>query len=73
MNPFKYGCVVDGEFFCPRPELERQLRAFAELGQNVVVQGERRMGSVSRRQARERCVRRSCACRCAQGDIQPIA
>ena len=47
MNPFKYGCVVDGEFFCPRPELERQLRAFAESGQNVVVQGERRMGKTS--------------------------
>ena len=25
MNPFKYGCVVSGEFLCPRPELERQL------------------------------------------------
>lgn len=24
--PFRYGCVVDGEYFCPRPELERQLR-----------------------------------------------
>lgn len=47
MNPFKYGCVVDGEFFCPRPELERQLRSFAESGQNVVVQGERRMGKTS--------------------------
>lgn len=47
MNPFRYGCVVDGEFFCPRPELERQLRAFADSGQNVVVQGERRMGKTS--------------------------
>ena len=47
MNPFKYGCVVDGEFFCPRPELERQLGAYAESGQNVVVQGERRMGKTS--------------------------
>ena len=47
MNPFKYGCVVKGEFFCPRPELERQLRAFADSGQNVVVQGERRMGKTS--------------------------
>ena len=47
MNPFKYGCVVDGEFFCPRPALERQLRSFAESGQNVVVQGERRMGKTS--------------------------
>ena len=47
MNPFKYGCVVDGEFFCPRPVLERQLRSFAESGQNVVIQGERRMGKTS--------------------------
>ena len=47
MNPFRYGCVVDGEFFCPRPELERQLQAFAESGQNVVIQGERRMGKTS--------------------------
>ena len=46
MNPFRYGCVVDGEFFCPRPELERQFQAFAESGQNVVIQGERRMGKV---------------------------
>lgn len=47
MNPFKHGCVVDGEFFCPRPELERQLKSFAESGQNVVVNGERRMGKTS--------------------------
>ncbi|MBO7653608.1 MAG: ATP-binding protein [Kiritimatiellae bacterium] len=38
---------MDGEFFCPRPELERQLKAFAASGQNVVVQGERRMGKTS--------------------------
>lgn len=47
MNPFKYGCVVEGEYFCPRPELERQLKAFAESGQNVVIHGERRMGKTS--------------------------
>ena len=47
MNPFRHGCAVDGEFFCPRPELERQLRSFAESGQNVVVHGERRMGKTS--------------------------
>ena len=47
MNPFRHGCAVDGEFFCPRPGLERQLRSFAESGQNVVVQGERRMGKTS--------------------------
>lgn len=47
MRPFKYGCVVDGENFCPRPELERQLCAFAESGQNAVVYGSRRMGKTS--------------------------
>ena len=42
MNPFRHACAVDGEYFCPRPELERQLRSFAESGQNVVVHGDRR-------------------------------
>lgn len=46
-NPFRYGCVVEGEFFCPRENLERQLRQYAESGQNIVVQGERRMGKTS--------------------------
>ena len=47
MNPFKYGCVVAGENFCPRPDLERQLKDFARSGQNLVVQGARRMGKTS--------------------------
>jgi uncharacterized protein len=47
MNPFKYGQVVSNEDFCPRPELIKQLIRFAESGQNVVVQGERRMGKTS--------------------------
>ena len=47
MNPFRHGCVVDGEYFCPRPELERHLRSFAESGQNVVVHGELRMDKTS--------------------------
>lgn len=47
MNPFRYGCAVDGEYFCPRPKLVRQLQAFAKSGQNVVIQGERRMGKTS--------------------------
>ena len=45
--PFRYGCVVAGEYFCPRPDLERQLREYAESGQNLVIQGERRMGKTS--------------------------
>ena len=47
MNPFKYGCVVSGEFLCPRPELERQLKSYIQSGQNIVVHGERRMGKTS--------------------------
>ena len=47
MRPFKYGCVVSGENFCPRPELERQLQEYALSGQNLVIQGARRMGKTS--------------------------
>jgi hypothetical protein len=47
MKPFKYGCVVSGDNFCPRPELERQLREFAATGQNLVIHGARRMGKTS--------------------------
>ncbi len=47
MKPFRYGCVVSGENFCPRPEQERQLQEFAASRQNLVIQGERRMGKTS--------------------------
>lgn len=47
MNPFRYGCVVDGEYFCKRPALEKELTRLIASGQNVVVQGERRMGKTS--------------------------
>lgn len=47
MNPFKYGQVVSAEDFCPRPKLLKQLTDFIESGQNVVLQGERRMGKTS--------------------------
>lgn len=47
MNPFRYGCAVGGDHFCPRPKLERELRAFASAGQNLVIQGDRRMGKTS--------------------------
>ena len=46
-NPFRYGSAVNGDFFCPRPELERQLKGYAKAGQNLVVYGERRMGKTS--------------------------
>ena len=47
MNPFRYGCVVAGENYCRRPELQRQLAELVKSGQNVVVQGPRRMGKTS--------------------------
>ena len=46
-NPFRYGQVVDGEHFCPRPVLQKQLESFIRAGQNAVVTGERRMGKTS--------------------------
>ncbi|MFH0799980.1 MAG: AAA family ATPase [Pseudomonadota bacterium] len=47
MNPFKYGRVVSAGDFCPRPVLIKQLIAFIKSGQNVVLQGERRIGKTS--------------------------
>jgi len=47
MEAFKYGCVVSGANFCPRPDLSKQLSAYIASGQNVVIQGERRMGKTS--------------------------
>lgn len=47
MNPFKYGRVVSADDFCPRPRLLKQLTGFIKSGQNVVLQGERRMGKTS--------------------------
>ena len=47
MEAFKYGCIVDGENFCARPELSKQLANYISSGQNVVIQGERRIGKSS--------------------------
>jgi len=47
MNPFKYGQVVSAEDFCPRPGLLKELVGFIKAGQNVVLQGERRVGKTS--------------------------
>ena len=47
MNAFKYGCSVDGENFCPRPQLSKALRTYVTSGQNLVIQGERRIGKTS--------------------------
>jgi uncharacterized protein len=47
MNPFRYGRVVSADDFCPRPALVTQMTGFIKSGQNVVMQGERRMGKTS--------------------------
>ena len=47
MNPFRYGQVVSAKDFCPRPALSKQLKGFLTSGQNVVLQGTRRVGKTS--------------------------
>jgi len=47
MNPFVYGRVVEKKEFCPRPELEEKLKAHIMSNQNVLVEGERRVGKTS--------------------------
>jgi hypothetical protein len=47
MNPFRFGQVVQGKDFCPRPVLLDALAVHIDRGQNVYVQGERRVGKTS--------------------------
>jgi len=47
MNPFRYGEVVTGQDFCPRPLVSRRLREHLVAGHKVVVLGERRTGKTS--------------------------
>jgi hypothetical protein len=47
MNPFVYGRVVSKGEFCPRPKLEAQLKAHILANQNVLIEGERRVGKTS--------------------------
>ena len=47
MIPFKYGKVVLGNDFCGREVLVEQIREFIISGQNVLVNGDRRMGKTS--------------------------
>ncbi len=47
MNPFRYGCVVQGDYFCPRRRQASELMRLIEGGQNVMIQGERRIGKTS--------------------------
>ena len=46
-NPFRYGRVVGGEDFCPRPALQKQLEGYIRADQNASIQGERRLGKSS--------------------------
>ncbi len=47
MNPFKYGKVVSGEDFCGRETLLKQIIESIKSSQNIVIQGERRIGKTS--------------------------
>jgi len=47
MEAFKYGCIVKGANFCARPALAKQLAKYVAAGQNLVIQGERRIGKTS--------------------------
>ncbi len=47
MNPFKYGQIVQDKDFCQRPALIKRLSDVIEKGQNVYIQGERRIGKTS--------------------------
>ncbi len=47
MDPFKFGQVVSGRDFCPRPELTKSMMNYIQHGQNMYVQGERRIGKTS--------------------------
>ena len=47
MNPFHYGQIVKDQSFCRRPKLVRALGDNIKRGQNVYIQGERRIGKTS--------------------------
>lgn len=47
MNPFKYGQIVKDADFCQRPVLLEKLTNNIKQGQNVYIQGERRVGKSS--------------------------
>ena len=47
MEPFKFGCIVKDEYYCARPAQEAELRRHIVGGQNLFLQGERRMGKSS--------------------------
>ena len=38
MEPFKFGCIVDDEHYCVRPQLEKEVKRHISGGQNLVIQ-----------------------------------
>jgi hypothetical protein len=47
MNPFVFGKTVSGKNYCERPEQEKLLKSYLQAGQNVLLQGDRRVGKTS--------------------------
>jgi len=47
MDPFKYGRIVSGQDFCGRETLLREIIGHIKSSQNIVIQGERRIGKTS--------------------------
>jgi len=47
MNPFKYGQIVSDKNYCHRMGLEKAIKGHIESGQNILVEGERRVGKSS--------------------------
>ena len=47
MNPFRFGQIVKEADFCRRPVLVEKLAENIKRGQNVYIQGERRIGKTS--------------------------
>jgi AAA+ ATPase superfamily predicted ATPase len=47
MNPFKFGDPVDGEYYLPRPELDKAVYNFVSNRIHVVLIGPRRFGKTS--------------------------
>ncbi|NGX47449.1 MAG: hypothetical protein K1000chlam3_00823, partial [Chlamydiae bacterium] len=46
-NPFKFGNPVEGDYFLPRPDLEKLVSQFLENRIHVVLIGPRRFGKTS--------------------------
>lgn len=56
MNPFKYGIIVSRQDFCGRETLLKQMIGYIKSSQNIVIQGERRIGKSSAiHEAVQRC------------------